>query len=800
MKVSLNWLKNYINLDDIRVDEIADLLTMAGLEVEAIDNQKEKFKNFVVGNVISKNKHHNADKLSVCRVNDGENTFQVICGAPNVEVGQKVVFAREGAVIPKDGMEIKKIKLRGVDSFGMICSEDELTISNDHSGIIVLDEKFEPGTPISEVLKLNDVVFEIGITPNRSDALSHLGVARDLSALLNRELIKPKINLTNEQGNIDEEAVVEIQDSFNCPRYSAKVIKNVKVDNSPEWLQERIKSIGLRPINNVVDITNFVLHELGQPLHAFDLDKLSGKKIIVKTAYNNDKFVTLDSIERELNDEVLMICDEEKYVAIGGVMGGENSEVTSDTKNILIESAFFRPGSIRKTSKFLGLSSDSSYRFERGCNYDNTIYAAERAAQLITEICGGTLIKGTIDIYPNKINRKKIELRFARVKEILGYEIPKEKQIEILKNLEIEISEIDDDKVTVIPPGFRPDIEREIDLIEELARINGYNNIPAIERIRVSLEKKHDDAELKDKLRDTLVGMGLSEVYENTLVPENLTIAESNPVKVLNPQSLDMAFLRNSLLPGLLSTIKLNISVGEKNLALFEIGTVFQSLSKDVNDFSDIEETEKVAIIITGLANVKEWYQKARNVDFFDLKGIVSTFLKKNTLDSHFYDLYYHNENKIFEFGYEKFYKEKLIGVGGKVKKDVLKAFDIDQDIFYFELNLGELKKIPIEVNKFKELLKYPKVYRDVALVIDKKIDSGEITTFIKQNLGKIIKDVHLFDVFEHESLGANKKSIGYSFLIYDETKTLTDKEADDELQILIEKLKKKFNAVLRGK
>ncbi|MFA4924802.1 MAG: phenylalanine--tRNA ligase subunit beta, partial [Ignavibacteriaceae bacterium] len=488
MKISLNWLKEYIDLSDISVDEIVSKLTMSGLEVESVENQLEMFKNFIVGFVEEKENHPNADKLSLCIVNNGTEKLKVVCGAPNVAAGQKIVFAQVGAIIPTSGMKISKAKIRGTESNGMICSESELGLSEDHSGIIVLDPSIKEGTSVSEALHLNDVLFEIGVTPNRADALSHIGVARDLVAIFQRELKLPKSPPSPQKGvakfpslreglgmGFNDFASIEIVDAENCPRYSAKVLLNVEIKDSPDWLKRRLKSIGLRPINNIVDVTNFVLHEIGQPLHAFDLDKLSQQKIVVKKAEADSLFTTLDAKQRKLNENVLLICDGEKPVAVAGVMGGENSEVTSSTKNILIESAYFNPTSIRKTSKYLGLSTDASYRFERGTDPSNTVYAAERAAQLMAELSGGGVVDGCIDVYPNHISEKEITLRFHQVERVLGYSIPKEKIKNILSSLGFEMKNVSEESMTVLTPTFRPDIDREIDLIEEIARINGYD-------------------------------------------------------------------------------------------------------------------------------------------------------------------------------------------------------------------------------------------------------------------------------------------------------------------------------------
>src|SRR5690606_5421828 len=561
-----------VNLDGISVDEIVDKLTMCGLEVEDYINQQEIYKDFIIASVTKKEKHPNADKLSLCKVNTGNEELQVVCGAPNVAEGQKIIFAPVGSTIPSNGMKLSKIKIRGVESNGMICSEAELEIGSDASGIKVLDNNLKEGTPITEALGLNDVIFEIAITPNRSDALSHIGIARDLSAIFNRKLIYPEIKIVESETPVTDVASVEILDKENCPRYIARVIKDVKIKESPEWLKDKLIKIGLRPINNIVDITNFVMNETGQPLHAFDLDRLAGKKIIVKSTSSKMKFTTLDSKVRELPAGTLMICDAEREVEIAGVMGGENSEVTSQTKNILLESAHFNPSHIRKVAKALGLSTDASYRFERIVDPNLTEFAANRAASLIAEIAGGKVIKGIIDVYPEKINERKVLLRLSRIKKILGYEIPSDKIKNILTKLGLKMISTEDDKLTLSVPTVRPDLEREIDIIEEVARIYGYDQIPAVPKITITLEKKYDESTFTNNVRELSTSFGLYEILNNPLVDEGAAGFGGNPVKLLNPQSVEMSFLRTSLVPGALTVIANNINRGEKNLFFFEIG------------------------------------------------------------------------------------------------------------------------------------------------------------------------------------------------------------------------------------
>ena len=801
MKVLLSWLKKFVDVEKISPEEISHKLTMAGLEVEDFLPEADIYKGFIVGLVKSKQIHPNADKLSLCVVSDGEKDYQVVCGAPNVKENQKIVFAPIGTIIPKGQFKIEKAKIRGVESFGMICSEAELELSENHEGIMVLRDDVKVGAPISETLNLNDVIFEIGITPNRPDALSHIGVARDLAALQNRRLNIPEIKLNKSINSIREFASIEIEDEINCPRYSSLVLRNVEIKESPDWLKNYISKIGLRPINNVVDITNYVMYETGQPLHAFDLDLLAGKKIIVKSTKAESIFKTLDSKQRNLPTDTLMICDAEKPVAIAGVMGGENSEVSSSTKNILIESAYFNPTSIRRTSRSLGLSTDASYRFERGTDPNNTLFAAKRTAQLISEVCGGEIANGEIDVYPKKINPLEILLRYKTVERILGYKIDERKIKEIFSNLGIDIKEQATDHLVVVVPTFRPDIEREIDLIEEIARIHGYDNIPTIEKISVTLQKRNDESEFSDQLRNAAISLGFYEMINNPLLNLKLSsFIERKAIKILNPQNIDMEFLRNSLLPSALSVVARNINVGEKDLLLFEIGNIFyKNDGQEIKSFSDFTEKQKMIFIVTGKANDKEWHSKERYFDFFDLKGLINSFLLKISLDNFLNDSYYHGANNLFEFLFTKSLANKTLGEGGKVKKEILAEFGIDQDVYAFEFDVAELSAVEKVKRKFVEPAKFPKVFRDFAFEFDRNVLAEDVTAHIKSTASSLLKSVRLFDLYEGEAIAKSKKSLAFSLEFYSEERTLTEAEIEKEFKELINSITGKFDATLRG-
>ena len=802
MKISLNWLKDYVNLNGIEVNEIIDKLTMSGLEVEDFVNQSEVYKDFIVGEVTSKDKHPNADKLSICKVNNGKEELQVICGAPNVDKGQKVVFAPVGTIIPLNGIEIGKAKIRGVQSFGMICSEEELELGDDSSGIMVLDEELKPGTSLIKALGLDDVIMEVAITPNRPDALSHIGVARDLSVIFNKTLRYPKIKLNESNVRAKDVAYVEVIDKENCPRYSARVVKNITIKESPDWLKSRLTKIGLRPINNIVDITNYVMYECGQPLHAFDLDMLAGSKIIVKSTRGESQFTTLDSKQRKLQSGTLMICDGEREVAIAGVMGGENSEVTVNTKNILIESAHFNPSHIRNVSKTLGLSTDASYRFERTVDPNNTGFAADRAAILIAEVAGGEILKDLIDVYPKKITTKNVKFRFSRMNKLLGYNISEKRVLNILDKLGIETAQVQksEDQLKLTVPTFRPDLEREVDIIEEIARINGYDNIPAVSRISITLEKKYDESEFTDKVRNATTALGLFEILNNPLQDERSAKLTGKPMKLLNPLSADMAYLRTSLLPGALSVVAHNIRNGQKNLAFFEIGNVFNRLLNDeIQSFKDFSEEKKLLIVLSGKVSEKGWNSKEKEADFYSLKGLVDSFLTKFSLDNVLNDSYNHNGNTIYAYNFTKKLKNDIIGTGGIVKKEVLKQFDVNQDVFCFELNLEFLKNFETSEKHYSEPVKYPKVVRDFAFIFDKSVPYENVIKSIKKESSELLKEVNLFDLFENEDIGKDKKSMAFTLEYQSDSRTLTEEEVEKEFMRLISSVEKNFNAKLRG-
>lgn len=652
MKISLNWLRNYIDIS-LPVDDLVKGLTDLGIEVESVEDQQKKLKNFVIGKVIERKKHPNADKLSVCKVDAGTGEIlNIVCGAPNVDSGQTVCVALVGAIVPNGGFEIKKAKLRGEPSEGMICSARELELGDDHSGIMVLDTDLPVGTPFAEYLKQNDVVIEIGITPNRGDLLSHIGVARELGALTGNKLNEPEIKEDFSGSSLEPKITVEIENTKGCLRYCGSMIEGIAVKESPDWLKNALTAVGLRPINNIVDVTNYVMMECGQPLHAFDYDAISGKKIIVRSAGNDKKFVTLDSKERTLRDDILLICDGSKPVALAGIMGGENSEINNNTVNVFIESAYFDPVLTRLSSKFLGLQSDSSYRFERGVDIDRTEWACKRAAALIAELGGGKIVNGFIDNYPVMLDKLNVALRLSHLNRIAGTEYSAEKAVDLLGKIGIEkISEAKDEITFSIPQSRREDLTREIDLIEDVIRLDGYDKIEIPESGNLYFDTRDFHGKEYDMLREVrkyIVGRGFKEVISNTLVEENFQKKfGDNYVALMNPSSDKMNILRSELYIGMFDVIKLNFENSNHSLKLFETGNSFK-----YDDKGKIVENKSILMVMAGERDIKHFSEKQRNFNILDMASEAEGLLAKLSVENiKKYD--YNAQNALMEYSIE---------------------------------------------------------------------------------------------------------------------------------------------------
>lgn len=808
MKISLNWLKNYVNFD-VSPELLAEKLTNAGLEVESIEYLSKKYENFIIGKILKVDKHPNADKLTICKVDIGNKNINVVCGAPNVSENQFVVIGLPGAIVARNQHDIeakpftlKKASIRGIESDGMICSEYELDLGEDKSGILVLENNgLKPGITLNEYLGLNDVVFEIGITPNRPDCLSHLGIAREIAAIFHLKLKKPKLELKESRELITFATKVFVDDLDKCPRYTARIIKDVEVKPSPKWLQNYLNAVGIRPINNIVDITNFVLMELGHPLHAFDYDKLKDNTIRVRVAKDGEHFITLDGKGRELKEGMLLICDAEKPVAIAGVMGGINSEITENTKNILLESAYFLPQNIRRTSKLLGLSTDASQRFERGADPNITKFAINRAAQLIQQITNAKVLLGYIDIYPKPIQPKKINLNTDRVNSTLGTNLTYYPIKNLLKKIDIKLIKRNKNKMLFEIPTFRPDIEREIDLIEEIARLYGYDNIEIKMRSLIKFKEQPVYKDIDDEIRNYLVGRGFNEIITNSLMNKELAgLFKDDYVEILNPISRDMAAMRTSLIPSVLNVVRNNIYHQSKNLNLFEIGKVYfkdSSIAKGQNTISGFREEKRLILVKTGISEYPHWSKQEFPSDIFDLKGEVEDLFVMFPLDKYKF-ISYTIDRTLTELTLYIMYQNVEFGYIGKVKKEILKLFDIEQDVFVADINLDILKSFVNYNRKYIPLPMYPMVIRDLAFIVDRAIPVEELLQTIKDSAGKLLKNVDLFDVYTGDQVAADKKSCAFTLQFQSEERTLTDEEVALIIDNVIKVMNNKYNATLR--
>lgn len=821
MKISYNWLKRYINVN-IAPEELAAILTSIGLEVEATEEAEDipgGLAGVVVGHVVECSKHPDADKLSLTKVDTGSGELlQIVCGAPNVASCQKVLVATVGTTLTfSNGEEvrIKRSKIRGVESMGMICAEDELGIGNSHDGIMVLPADAEIGTSAKEYLKLeSDTVFEIGLTPNRIDAASHIGVARDLYAYLKFHGYDVTMNLPADSDfekvaksdSGTRAAEIELLSPDGAPKYYGLTLDNIKIAPSPEWLQKALRSAGVRPINNVVDITNFILHETGQPLHAFDLNKIEGSKVVVRRAEEGEKFVTLDGIEREMSSEDLMICDSVKLMCLGGVFGGENSGVTESTSAIFLESAYFNPVSIRKSSKRHSLKTDASFRFERGANPEVISYALKRAAVLLADIAGAKVVGEIKKACPAKIERAKISLNFERMEDLIGKKIGSESILSIIKLLDFEILESDNFGAVVAVPGYRVDVTRECDVVEDVLRIYGYNNIELPERMSASLASgiKPDPERVRELTANLLVNNGFYEMMNNSLTKGDYyaklkTFPAENLVKILNPLSSDLNSMRQTLLLNGLEVVAYNINRQHNDLKLFEFGNVYSFIPESSEDkLKDYKESSKLSLVVTG-PGYPYWRGKRVASSYFMLKGYLEAVLKRFGVN--LYDMEYAPAPAdLFAEGMEITTKGgKRLAIMGTVSNSLLKQFDIKQPVYAAEISwdilIGIVKKKKV---LYSELPKFPEVKRDLALLIDEKVSFADLRATAFATEKKILKNVVLFDVYRGDKIPQGKKQYAISFTLQDMDKTLTDKYVEDVMNKLLTAYMNKFGATLR--
>ncbi len=800
MKISYNWLQEFIDLD-LSPEELADKLTLIGLEVEEIEEFGSTLEGVIVGEVLETKAHPNADRLKVCTVDLGDEKVQIVCGANNVAAGQKVPVATVGSTLPiklDDGsfLTLRKAKLRGEESHGMICAEDELGLGTDHDGIMVLDPSLETGTPISDIFDLyQDTIIEIAITPNRPDATCHLGVARDIAAALDLELVKPAVKVPESSNTSDYSIEVE---SDKCHRYVGKLVKNVTIEDSPKWLQDKLTAIGLRPVNNVVDITNYVMYELGQPLHAFDFDNLNNGKIIVKEFDKEIEFETLDHIKRKCEPGTLFICDGNGPVAIAGVMGGLHSEVSDSTTNILIESAYFDPGSIRKTSKQQTLQTDASYRFERGIDPNLQAIAAQRTADLIIEVCGGEAEAGITDVHTIKTGTHQLILRKSYVNRLLGTDLSVEEIIQIVNGLELDVVSKDEDTITFEIPTFRPDLEREVDLIEEVGRLFDYNKIGSKNQgIFVSTEPLTDWELLLSKTRDIAVQLGFKEIYSNSLISQKEAlnfVTEEQMIETLNPLNKDMSTMRPSLMHGFLKSASYNFNRKAETIRFFEVGNVFLQ-SEDATYHDGINEQTHLLFGLSGLKNSEHWTGKATPFSIFDLKSEINAFFTKLGLAGSI------KIKAIDENSLTYSFKKIELGKVSTVSESMLDVYDIEHKTYIAEFSLDKISEALAKhkAKSFTPIPKFPAFEFDFAVIVEQEVSAGDLMNSIKSNAGNTLKNIDIFDVFEDESIGEGNKSIAFRLNFIDPNKTLNIKEVEPIIQRVVKSLEKQFSAKLRS-
>ena len=815
MKISYNWLKEYIKTD-LNPEEMAVILTDIGLEVEGVESfqsVKGGLEGIVIGKVKTSEKHPNADKLTITTVDIGSEKFlRIVCGAPNVAAGQKVPVAIIGTTLYSGNKEfvIKKSKIRGEVSEGMICAEDELGLGTSHEGIMVLDETAMIGIPAKDYFKIeSDTIFEIGLTPNRIDGGSHYGVARDLSAFLKQKgdscVVKPSVD-NFKVDNHDLSIEVEIENQEACPRYSGLTIQGIIVKPSPLWLQNRLKSIGLVPVNNIVDIANYVLHETGQPLHAFDADKITGNKVIVKTLPKDTKFTTLDEVKRELHHDDLIICNKEKGMCIAGVFGGIGSGVKAGTQNIFLESAYFNPVYIRKTAKRHALNTDASFRFERGVDPDMIIYALKRAALLIKEIVGGKISSDIVDHYPSQINNHIVELSYKNLTRLVGKKIDTEVIKNILTALEIKITGEKDNILNLEVPAYRVDVTREADIIEEILRIYGYNNIETSDKIvsTVSAIPKPDKEKIKNIVSDLLSNQGFYEIMCNSLTSydyykDNHDFPEQNTVRLNNPLSSDLNVMRQTLLYGGLESVSYNINRQINNLKLFEFGNCYYKVKKDSdNKLDNYCEREHLALFTTGQKNEPGWTSQDKPTDFFHLKSYIERILKRTGITTKDIESVPSGAH-YFSEGLKYLASDKTIVEFGQLKPTITRNFDIDQSVYYGIFSWDTMLNLMVRNDiSFSEIPRFPEVKRDLALLLDKSVSFSQIEKLAWKTEKKLLKKINLFDVFEDQKIGKNKKSYAISFYLQDAEKTLTDKRIDKTMQNFIRTFEKELGAKIR--
>jgi len=801
MKVSLNWLRDYVEIR-MGLKELINLLTMSGLEVEEATSMGEGFEKVVVVEIQSIRKHPNADRLSLVEAKTNQETFSIVCGATNIREGQKVPLALVGARLP-NGIEIKRSKIRGVTSEGMLCSEIELALGQEASGIMILPSHVPLGVDLGEAIGSKDTILDISITPNRPDCLCVIGVAREIAALTHQKVKVPLLSLYDRGEEIHQKTSVMILDQDLCPRYVARMIENVKIGPSPHWMSNRLEKVGIRSINNVVDVTNYVMMECGQPLHAFDFELLEKGRIVVRRAKEGEEFVTLDGVKRTLDGEMLMICDGVKPVAIAGVMGGLNSEIKEDTRRVLLESAYFNPEGNRRTSKRLGLETEAAYRFGRGIDYGGCLSAANRATQLIQELTGGKVVEGVVDVYPTPIKPSPIRLSVRKIHQVLGTEVSAEQVGNYLEDLELEVQGEDEDVLVVTPPSFRGDLEREIDLIEEVARLDGYERIPiTIPKGPPSSEERSKEFIAERKVIDTLINHGDYEVVTYSFTSpaswDAIGLPPDDPrrkhLRILNPLTEGFSVMRTTLIPGLLETAQYNISRKNSNLKFFELKKVFIPQERERLP----EEIKFLVGLAMGFDRDPHWAFSPRPVDFYDIKGCVEDLLDalqiKRAKFNKAEDIPYLHPGKASKVVLD----QEVLGVIGEVHPQVLGHYEIHGKAYLFEMDFSKMVKWAGEERRFQSLPKFPVVYRDLSVVVDRALEAEKVMEAIRAFQQPFVEEITLFDIYQGPPIPEGGKGISYRIRYQANDRTLTDEEVNQYHEKILTRLREVFQFELR--
>lgn len=808
MKISLSWLQEYLP-GEYNIAQLAERLTMAGLEVDAVADRYDYLKTVLVGYIVTVTPHPNADHLTCCRVNAGGAELKVVCGAPNTKQGMLAPLALPGTLLP-DGTTLSKTMLRGEPSEGMLCSAFELGLGGDATGLMILDDSLNPGLPLNQALNLSDFVLDIDLTPNRADCLSLLGICREIAAIYKTKVQYPDIPIPTWGGAIDQMTSVTIENPELCSRYAARLVIDITVAPSPFWLQDRLRSVGLRPINNVVDITNFVMLESGQPLHAFDFDRLAEHRIVVRTAENGTKFTTLDDQSRKLHEDTLMICDGEKPVAVAGVMGGSNSEIEQTTTRVLIESACFNPASVRKTAKRFHLTSDASYRFERGVDPDGSIRAMERAAHLMVDICQGKLIDGIIDAHPRPVKQQPILLSTDHTNRVLGTDLDTDQIEKLFKLIEFDVQPTDTDNVlSVLPPTYRVDISRSEDLMEEVARLHGYNRIPTSFPAVTDSDATTSPALIfRQRLKTLMTGFGFIEAIAYSFGDEkqydHLGITDKDPkrrfVRLLNPLTDSQSVMRSSLVPGLLDTVSYNLSRQTHHIKIFEIGHTF--IHNDPDQLP--EEKEILAGLWTGTRETKTWLSSSQACDFFDIKGVVEALLATLRIKNGIFTRFETDQATSLRYPYYKkghsaviHCENTVLGVVGEIAPNVLASFNISQPVFMFEIKTPILLDQTPITRQARSLPRYPATMRDITIIVDATTEGLSLKTYLMSLDEPLVESIKLIDVFRGKPISNDKTSLSFRVTYRSDKETLVDDMVNDIHHRITHRLVKDFDADL---